>query len=166
MKEISEKLPVNKEQLLSIKGCGREKVSLYGDVVCQLVLDYMKEKGIEGNFEHKETIKEERLLQNKEDKIKSHMVTYNLYNSGMSLEEISSERGLTLLTVENHIFQCYEEGLDINLDDLIPKYENIILEAIERVDHKGKLKPIKEALPSNIEYSAIKAVLYKHKSAS
>jgi ATP-dependent DNA helicase RecQ len=69
--------------------------------------------------------------------------------------------------VENHIFQCYEEGLDINLDDLIPKkYENIILEAIERVDHKGKLKPIKEALPSNIEYSAIKAVLYKHKSAS
>ena len=161
LKEISEKLPVNKEQLLSIKGCGEKKVSLYGDVVCQLVLDYMKEKGIEGNFEHKETIKEEKTSsKNKEDKIKSHMVTYNLYNSGMSLEEISSERGLTLLTVENHIFQCYEEGLDINLDDLIPKkYENIILEAIERVDHKGKLKPIKEALPSNIEYSAIKQFL-------
>lgn len=166
LKEISERMPTNKDQLLAIKGCGEKKVSLYGREVCQVVKNYMMEKGIEVSSDSVKNIKNEKQTfgKSKDDKLKSYMITYELYNSGMSLKDICTERGLTLVTVEYHIFQCYEEGLNVNLDDFIPKeYEGKILEAIENVDHKGKLKAIKEALPAEIGYSAIKAVLYKYK---
>lgn len=165
LKEISERMPTNEEELLTIKGCGEKKVKLYGHEVCQLVVNYMEEKGItrEGITKNEP----EEPSKPKEDKIKSYIVTYNMYMSGMSLKEIASERGLTLVTVENHIFQCHEEGLTVNLDDFIPEnYEEVILEAINKVEHKGKLRVIKEALPAEIGYSAIKAVLYKYKSVS
>lgn len=167
LKEISEKMPTNKEELLTIKGCGEKKVSLYGHEVCQLIVNYMKERGITVNFDSSKKTdgEKEEVSRSKDDKIKSHIVTYNMYNSGKSLNEISSERGLTLVTVENHLFQCYEEGLKVNLDDFIPKkFEKLILEAIERVEHQGRLRAIKEALPSEVGYSAIKAVLFKYKS--
>ncbi len=167
LKEIAKKMPTRKEDLLTIKGCGEKKVGLYGHEVCQVVINYMEAKGIREKNDSPKENKEEimEFYKFSEEKVKSHIITFNLYNSGMSLKEISAERGLSLSTIENHIFQCYEEGFKVNLDDLIPKnYENEILEAIEKVEHNGKLRAIKEVLPSEIGYTAIKAVLYKYRN--
>lgn len=171
LKEIAVNLPENREELKKVKGCGEKKVELYGDEVIDAILKYMSEKGIplkgtEAEVEEAAvSIKKEKTKKN-EEKIKSHIETYNLYNSGMTLKQIAKERGLSSVTVEGHIFQCYEEGLNINLDDLIPKeFEDIILSAIKELGKVEKLKPIKEALPGEIGYTAIKAVLYKYNYA-
>jgi ATP-dependent DNA helicase RecQ len=168
LKEIASKLPESKEALKKVKGCGEKKVELYGGQVIELILKYMSDKGISSKTEEQSLMLEEKKSSPKrnEDKIKSHIVTYNLYNSGMSLKEISKERGLSMVTIESHIFQCYEEGLSINLDDLIPEgFESEILKAIKEIGKVDKLKSIKEVLPEEIGYNAIKAVLYKHKFA-
>ena len=94
-------------------------------------------------------------------KIPSHLVTLEFYREGKSLEVIMQERALAKSTVQEHLFRCALEGEIVDLDILIPKgQESLILEAIEKVGGT-KLKPIKEALPDEVEYGTIKAVLLK-----
>jgi ATP-dependent DNA helicase RecQ len=168
LKDLCDKLPHTKELLGKVKGFGERKLELYGEEVLLVVRAYMKEKGIP--FE--ETVNEEEkdnllnYTESSEVKIKSHVVSYNMYLEGKSLEEISKERELSLNTVKSHFFDCHMEGYTINLDDLIPSgYEEIIVNAIKTVGG-SKLKAIKEALPEEVDYSAIKAVLYKYENIS
>jgi ATP-dependent DNA helicase RecQ len=85
-----------------------------------------------------------------------------MYEQGKSIKEIAKERELTHLTVENHIFRCVSEGHVVDLDRLIPKkFEGIILEKIKEIGAE-KLKPLKEALPDEVDYTAIKAVIAKY----
>ena len=168
LKDIASKLPETKEALKKVKGCGEKKVELYGEEVIGVILQYMSEKGIPLRGTDTKVIENEDKKTSKkgEDKIKSHIVTYNLYSSGYSIQQIAKERDISTITVEGHIFQCFEEGFDVNLDDLIPKeQEETILKAIKEVGNVSRLKPIKEALPEEIGYNAIKAVLYKYKYA-
>lgn len=97
-----------------------------------------------------------------EDKVPSHVITYNMYKQGKSIEDIISQRKLKSLTVQDHILKCACEGFDVNLDDFIPKHhEALIIEVIEKIG-ASKLKPIKDALPKEIDYLAIKAAIFKH----
>jgi ATP-dependent DNA helicase RecQ len=55
------------------------------------------------------------------------------------------------------------EGHDLDWDTLIPEqYETMILDKIQAIGAE-RLKPLKEALPQDVSYLAIKAVLGKHK---
>ena len=92
----------------------------------------------------------------------SHVITYNMYKQGKSIEDIISERELKSITVQDHILKCAYDGFDVNIDDFIPKqYEALIIEVIERIG-ASKLKPIKDELPNTIDYLAIKAAIFKH----
>ena len=72
------------------------------------------------------------------------------------------KRQLKSLTVQDHILKCAYEGLEVNLDDFIPKHhEALIIEVIEKIG-ATKLKPIKDALPKEIDYLAIKAAIFKY----
>jgi ATP-dependent DNA helicase RecQ len=65
------------------------------------------------------------------------------------------------VTIQAHLVRCGAEGHHIDWNDFIPpQYEALILQKIEEVGAQ-KLKPIKEALPAEIDYFAIKAVLCK-----
>lgn len=169
LREMSEYFPVNKEDFLKIKGVGDIKYEKYGDEFINAIQEYVEENSINIESINKTTNIDGEKSESREDKkekTKSHVMTYNMYKEGKTLKQIAEERGLTKTTVESHIFTCKLEGLDINLDDFIPKeYEETILNAIKTVGAE-KLKPIKEALPKEIDYLAIKAVLYKYKNIS
>ena len=155
--------------LKKIKGIGDAKFEKYGEALLEIVNDYVKEKNI--TIEHLE--EENKVSNNIEkvrssktevnsEKVKSHIVTYDMFSKGKTLEEIAKERKVSLLTIQEHIFQCYLCGLNIDLDIFIPKeYEKTILDVIKTIGAE-KLKPIKEALPECIDYMAIKAVLCKY----
>ncbi len=149
LREMSEKLPKNDEELLGIKGVGESKLQKYGEEFLQCIIGYASE----------ETPKEEK---NKD--IPSHVVTLSMYKEGKSLEEISKERNLKFTTIEDHIIKCALDGMDIDLNSFIQeKYEEIILEAIQKVGAKT-LKPIKDIVPEEVTYTTIKAVLCKHQN--
>ncbi|MBF8982837.1 DNA helicase RecQ [Lutibacter sp. B2] len=153
LREMGEYCPIDQESILRIKGVGEEKLRKYGDEFLRVIRAYVEENGIIGK-----EIKEE-----KEEKIPSHMITFNMYKEGKSLEEIAKEREVKILTINNHIIRCASEGLEVDLYDFIPKhYENIILEKIDEIGAE-KLKPIKESLPEEVSYLAIQAVLCKYK---
>jgi ATP-dependent DNA helicase RecQ len=86
-----------------------------------------------------------------------------MYQEGDTFEEIAQKRGLTLTTVQNHIVRSGMEGYELDWDALIPQeYEELILERVKTLGTK-KLRPIKDALPDQVSYLAIRAVIGKYR---
>lgn len=170
LREMSEYYPCDEEAMLSIKGIGETKLKKYGEEFLQVILDYVKEhnlKGMSGKLnQDNESEIEVAIDENKEkDETPSHAITLNMFKEGKTLHEIAKERSLKFTTIEDHIVRCALEGMDVDLDSFIPKeYEDAIIEAIEKAGAE-KLKPIKELLPEEVSYTAIKAVLCKVKMA-
>lgn len=80
------------------------------------------------------------------------MVSYNLYLEGNSISTIAKIRNLKRQTIESHLIKCYELGMDINLEkDIQIQYKDDILNAIHTLGTE-KLRPIKDAVPSQVSY--------------
>ena len=93
-----------------------------------------------------------------------------MIKDNMSLEEIASNRKITISTIISHINQYVSEGFEVDFNINFNKYfteveEKIILEKVKDIGYL-KIKPIKEALPSNITYDQIKLVILKYNMES
>lgn len=96
------------------------------------------------------------------DKIPSYIVTYTMYQEGKTLEEISKLRKFNLTTIQDHIIRAFQEGHSLEWKDFIPSgQEQLILDVVQQVG-RGKLRPIKDALPDEIDWMTIKVVLAKN----
>lgn len=156
LNEMCRKLPVDEEQLGRIKGVGEIKLKKYGEEFLSTIKDYINKNNVK-----KPDIKDE--IPAKQEKIKSYMETYNMFVNGTSLVQISKERNLRMITVQDHIMRCASEGFEVDWKEFIePEHEEMILKAVEKAG-PSRLKPIKEALPPQIDYMEIKAVICKHK---
>ncbi|MCT4564848.1 MAG: DNA helicase RecQ [Maledivibacter sp.] len=161
LREMSKYYPQDHTSMLGIKGVGESKLEKYGDEFLNVIGEYIKEHGIQmkestDNIEQKE--------KSKEEKVPSHIITFNMYSEGKSLKDIAKEREIKQLTINNHIIRCADEGLEVDLDEFIPSHqESLILDTIQAVGSE-RLKPIKEELPEEIDYLAIKAVICKYKN--
>ena len=157
LREMSMHLPADQQAMLTIKGVGQRKFEHYGGPFLELIQKYADENGI--------ILQRGKLAGYKarENEMPSHLVTLNLYREGRMIKEIARQRNLTVVTVQEHLIRCGLEGHDIEWDDFIPrKYETLILKKIEEVGAQ-KLRPIKEELPAEVDYFAIKAVLCKYR---
>lgn len=142
LREMGSVRPTNENELLNIKGIGRQKCERYGEAFLVAIENYSDTHTDDG---------------------KTHHITFDLYKKGLTLEKMAAERELSVVTIQKHLVKCSEEGLTVEWDDFIqPEYEGLIQEAIDKVGGE-KLKPIKEALPEEIDYFMIQAVLQKHK---
>ncbi|MBY6951177.1 DNA helicase RecQ [Clostridium botulinum] len=159
LKELSEYMPTKEEDLLKIKGIGERKAKVYGERFIEAITEYMNEKGIDiNNMDNYESTKS-----SKEFKIKTHVLSYNLYKEGKTIKEIAEERNLKAITIQEHLFKCLSEGMEVDLDNFIKKdYEKLILDTIKKVGGT-KLKPVKDELPPEVDYMCIKSVWYKYK---
>lgn len=161
--EMCKYYPTNKDVMLSLKGIGEKKYEKYGSKFETLIKAYVKENNIVANSIPLTTSHEAS------PKSKTYVVTFELYKNGLSINKIAENRNLSPKTIQDHLLKCAEEGLGVDLDSFIPQeYSDLIYEKI-RVLGTSKLRPIKEALPEDVDYMAIKAAICKYernKSAS
>ncbi len=160
LKEMSASCTTDRQALRLIKGVGETKLERYGDDFLRAIQQYVAE--------HKPvmhpSIKTSLSAADQGDEIPSHVVTFTMFKAGQALPEIAAQRNLKLLTIQDHLMRCSLEGYEIDWSPLIPaKYEKLILSKINELG-AAKLKPLKEALPDEIDYAAIKAVICKHKN--
>ncbi|MDE3837804.1 DNA helicase RecQ [Bacillus methanolicus] len=157
LKDMCVKLPQSSEEFLQVNGVGENKLKKYGEAFISAIIAYCEE--------HPERMQErsaESFLKKPSKKAErdSHLVTYEMFQNGFTLKEISKKRELALSTVENHLLHCAEQGLDVDLGSLIPaEFLPLIKQAVKEAG-SGKLKPIKELLPEEITYFMIKAFLF------
>ena len=174
LKQMAKFYPTNSEEFLCIDGVGDYKLKQYGDVFLDVISGYVSEHNIKkDDFLNLVTKKDGEVSYLKDDNFdndipekseKPHkqdtkIVTYNLFMEGKSPLEISNIRDLTLNTIQNHLIACFENGLPIDLSNYINlDAKDLVFDAIRECG-TDKLKPIKEALPSNISYFDIKYFL-------
>ena len=156
LQEMSRLCPVDRPSMLAISGVGENKFDRYGSQFIDVILKYTA--GLQNApLSEKQSAGPEVAAE------ASHLVTYEMYREGKSFKEIAALRKLTLQTVQGHIIRCAQAGCEIDWDSLIPSpQEELILKAVSRLGAE-KLSPVKEALPKDIEYFTIRAVICKHK---
>ena len=131
LREMSKYCPQSASSMLNIKGVGEAKLEKYGDEFLSAIRAYVEENDVVSIEEDIEKPKKKKV---KEEKIPSHVITFNMYTEGKSLKEISDERDIKQVTINNHIIRCAEEGLDVDLNEFIPvEHESLIIETIETI---------------------------------
>jgi ATP-dependent DNA helicase RecQ len=84
--------------------------------------------------------------------------TYALYCEGLSIEEISQQRGLTEITIEKHLADCILEGRPVDVSRHVADPDRALIEeAIARIGAE-RLRPLRDALPTHISYRMIRFV--------
>jgi len=168
LKDMCKKYPTTKEKMLGVTGVGEHKLEKYGDLFMEAISEYVEKNDIiipENADSLGQTLESLPKSASKSSSKDSHKHTFALYKGGMTMAEIAKERKLTSMTIENHLLKCIEDGFDIDYSEFIPSiYEEQIAAAIEKCGTEF-LKPIKEALPEEVSYTAIKFALCKYASS-
>lgn len=155
LREMAESCPTNRAAFLHVSGVGEKKLEKYGAEFIEEIKSALLEKEIYPSPKIK-------LNDSEVKKAPSHLQTLELFQEGKTLAEITKLRTLTPATVQDHLVRCHEEGYAIPWEELIPSgQEALILETILQVGRE-KLRPIKDALPAEVDWLTIKAVLAKN----
>lgn len=102
--------------------------------------------------------KQKKSNEPKEPKIPTKEVSFNLYQQGMTVDQIAAERGFTKGTIIGHLTSYVKEG-KVGLRALISSaHEKKIREFMEAHPEMEHFSEIKEALGTGIDYYEIKLV--------
>lgn len=155
LREMSLQLPTTTAQLRKIKGVGEVKLDKYGKEFITALKEYAPTlaNGQESSI---------NAPTKKSDKTPTHLITLQMFTDGLSLDEIAKERDLKPVTIQNHLVKAGEEGHAVDWDRLIPAEQEDKIIAVIRDVGTALLRPIKDALPEEIGYDTIKAVIAKH----
>ena len=171
LKELSSRMPVDKEQMLEVSGVGERKYDKYGQQFIEKIMNYLNSNNINHIWISKAksdiSIEEKKnnIEGSKNIKEKSYINTVEMLRVCGSLRKTAGERELTLTTIISHVEKYISEGnsIDFKIDfsDIFNEQdEEIVKEVIKNVGF-NKLKAIKEEVPSNISYDAIKGIILK-----
>ena len=87
----------------------------------------------------------------------THILTYDLYKQGKSIEEIAEQRGLNIVTIYSHIAHLYSKGELIDLFQFFTQEDyDQIEEAIHAMIPPFKNKDIFEYLNEEMPYFKIR----------
>jgi ATP-dependent DNA helicase RecQ len=157
LKDMCAKLPKTNEEFLTVSGVGEHKLQKYGLDFIQAIRAFC-ESHPDRQPEFVTAAAPKKAA--KKDVGDSHLETLQLHQQKLSIEEIAEKRELALSTVENHLIQCAQQGMEVDFTQLIPKeFIQLLEKAVEEVG-RDRLKPIKEQLPEEVSYFMIKGYLY------
>jgi ATP-dependent DNA helicase RecQ len=161
LKEMCRYYPVTEAAMLQIKGVGQTKFAKYGEVFSKAINQFVHEHEIETNSIIIPATPEKHMNAEQEEE-PSHLISYQSYINGMTLEEIARKRQLTSITVQKHIIRSVQEGKPLNWTEIFDgETEQRVLNAIQLCGIE-KLKPIWEALNGEIDYFVIQTIICKN----
>ncbi|MRG84810.1 DNA helicase RecQ [Salinibacillus xinjiangensis] len=173
LKEMATYYPMDEQNMLNIKGVGNTKFEKYGLLFIKAIQSYVEKNEItppvrnQSNQPTVTTIKEKSTIDEQFGDTPSYVISYKLYHEqGMAIKEIATERNYSPMTIQKHLIRCIQEGYTLNWHEIYSdEQEKLIIETCERVG-TDRLKPIKEALPEEIDYFMIQVVLNKNQVLS
>ncbi|HXG84343.1 MAG TPA: DNA helicase RecQ [Pyrinomonadaceae bacterium] len=158
--EMATYLPRNEDEMRKISGVGDLKLQKYAADFLREIKDYCENNNLESRIDLKSP-KRERKARTKRDERgnDTYDTTFDMFKSGLSIEEIAESRELAKSTIESHLVRFIQTG-EIMLDDLVQERKiEPIREAIKRVNAGFAVAPVKEFLGEDYSYTEIRAVL-------
>ncbi len=178
---IAAYLPHTQEELLEVPGIGPAKAEGYGAAILKIVqencdgtsavrspkaneqetaaLDKFRQSTPEAAPTIPQTKQESKAANADAPKIPSQQISFDMFRSGKTVEEIASERGMSPSTIETHLCKYVESG-DIDVRRIVPE-DTIAKVLFFRHAHSDSthLKDIYDAYQGTIPYSHIRFVL-------
>ncbi|WP_128546240.1 DNA helicase RecQ [Larkinella soli] len=144
LEEMSRIRPTTSEAFRSVSGVGERKLQLFGRRFMDEIASFLTGQAREGTSLKGAT----------------HLLTYELYRNGRSVEEIAEERKLSPSTVAMHLIFLAENNYEVDLEGLVSTAERLDIErAIARVGlENNAVKPVYEYLQGRYDYAKIRIV--------
>ena len=160
LKDMAKLKPGNSAAFLKVSGVGEHKNEKYGEAFISLICSVV--------------VEEDRLIANASPVTKlakkvtpndfampkiadTHKATFELYNCGLSIKEISKERNLKPTTIQAHLFRLAFHGEDIDLSTMIcDDKTKAIQELWSSLGKPNKIKPVFEASNDDFEWEHIR----------
>ena len=139
LEQMAKERPVTENHMRRISGVGEKKFEMYGEIFINGIFDFIKSQTKE-----------------KVSKTKTQIETYDLFRKGMSIADISKERGLSRNTINSHLVYMYENNGEIDPYQFVSLKEmNQIVNTIKKLGKDCKLKEIFDDLKEEINYEKI-----------
>ncbi len=157
--QIVIQLPDNPDDLLKVKGIGKQLAERYGDDIISIISSYRKEHNIEAVIlPTPDETKADKKIENSPSSDKGTKdITLDLFKTGLTIPEIAKTRSLVHSTIEGHLTFFVSTG-EVEVSELLPK------EKIARIKQAFEKTPdtpfgdIKKSLGNNYSYGEIKLV--------
>ncbi|MUV37465.1 DNA helicase [Lentibacillus sp. JNUCC-1] len=165
LKEFARYLPETEQEILAIKGVGEKRYAQYGETFLEVILRWIEAhpeaaKNKKVRIDQGPVVREVKKAE--KDERPSHMISYNMFQSGTSIKDIATRRDMTPQTIEEHIFKAAKEGYPVAWAIFFDEeQETEVLKARSEIE-EPRLRELKEVLPEGYSYPCIKAVLVKN----
>lgn len=143
LKQFENERPMSDSEFLAIDGVGKAKLEKYGDIFIKAIIDFQKSKNVKPKKESN-TYKE----------------TLELFQSGLSVDEIATKRNLGVSTIASHLAKLYLDGHPIDIESYISTEEiSKIKEAKTKLESPNALKPYFDYFEEQVPYEKIRLAL-------
>jgi hypothetical protein len=151
--QIVEILPVSYARLNMVKGFGKNKIQKFGEEILEIVRAFAKEFKLETGIY-------EELPEPKKEKVDTKKLSFDLYQQGKNISEISQERGMAITTIEGHLAHYIGTG-ELSVKTLVSQEKIKLISQYFLNSDSLMLNPAKEALGEEYSYAELKFVM-KH----
>lgn len=156
--ELATYLPQTEEEIKRISGFGEIKFKKYGEIFLSVVAGYCAENNLVSRINKKITKVRRSTKDKKEEDSETKLASYNLFNYGKTIEEISNIRGLSTSTIESHLVYYILDG-KLKVTDFVAESKIPIIASAIRKHGTLSLSTLKASLPATTSYAEIKAVI-------
>ncbi|WP_281233442.1 DNA helicase RecQ [Flavobacterium gelatinilyticum] len=143
--------PMTDEEFLAVEGVGKAKLERYGDDFIKAIIEFQRNKSV---------VK-------KEKKDNTYKKTLELFENGVSVQEIAEQRDLSPTTIISHLAKLYVDGHDLDLSQFISDEEiSQIAKAQIELENPSALKPYFDYFEEKLSYEKIRfglAFIQRHK---
>ncbi|WP_421826243.1 DNA helicase RecQ [Larkinella sp.] len=144
LEEMSRLRPTTPEAFRNVSGVGDRKLQLFGKRFMEVIAGFLTGQAREGT-----TLKGS-----------THLLTFELYQQGKTIDEIAEERKLSSSTIAMHLIYLAGNGYEVDLAALVDTADRLDIErTIARVGvENNALKPVYDALQGRYDYTKIRIV--------
>jgi len=155
-------LPLNKKELLEVKGFGASKVEQIGPEFLKRINEYVQENSIEKTIYSAQAEKKVKAKKggkpkvDQPEKIDTYTQSYTLFKLLGSVEKVASARQLAPTTIEGHLARFVGNG-EIELDVFLSlEKQNYIQEQAKGWKAGMKLNEMKNLLDESISFADLR----------
>ncbi|MDZ4747746.1 MAG: DNA helicase RecQ [Saprospiraceae bacterium] len=143
LREMAEVRPFTVEELSRLNGIGDFKSKKYGQAFVDEIRSYMTDQDII-----------------KKPKGMTYVETLNLFQQGLSPEEIAQKREMAVSTIAMHLAKLYEKGEDIDIQQfLFPDDLVIARQGWRASGFSEQMSKVKEQVGDSIDYTRLNLAL-------